>query len=143
KISPLIGKQKGAHALHSVFDTVSSVIEALQELLRKIVAGISMAQDTLFHNVVPLIGGPHPEKSKEPEQPKEPEEQKKLPAGAVQGDGAFSAHTLELLRDANIINMDMPLKNLLDQIEDLQPDPSTEWGVIGDAGHMVLVWSGK
>ncbi|HTK11565.1 MAG TPA: hypothetical protein VL485_30615 [Ktedonobacteraceae bacterium] len=137
KVSPLIGMQKGTHALHGVFDVVASIIEALQELLSKIIAGIDTAQHALRHKVVPLVGGPHPEK------PKEPEEQKKLPVGTIQGDGAFSAHTLELLRDANIINMDMPLKNLLEQIEDLQLDPSTEWGVIGDAGHMMLVWSGK
>jgi len=53
---------------------------------------------------------------------------------------ASPANVLEFLRKSNIINMDMPLKTLFENIQTLQPDPSTGWGIVGDSGHLVLVW---
>lgn len=56
---------------------------------------------------------------------------------------ASPANVLEFLRKSNIINFDIPLKTLFEQIETLQPDPSTEWGIVSDSGHLVLVWADK
>ena len=64
-------------------------------------------------------------------------------AGGSQEKSPSTAHVLEFLRNPDLINMDMPLKTLFEQVETLQPDPSTGWGVVGDSGHLVLVWKGK
>lgn len=50
---------------------------------------------------------------------------------------------LSFLKDSNLINLDMPLKSLFDQVQHLQTDPSSEWGLIGDSGHWALVWQKK
>ena len=64
-------------------------------------------------------------------------------AGSSQEKSSSPANVFEFLRKSNIINMDMPLKTLFESIETLQPDPSTGWGVVGDSGHLVLVWKGQ
>jgi hypothetical protein len=64
-------------------------------------------------------------------------------AGGSQEKSSSPANVFEFLRKSNIINMDMPLKTLFESIETLQPDPSTGWGVVGDSGHLVLVWKGQ
>ena len=50
---------------------------------------------------------------------------------------------LDFLKNSNLINLDMPLKSLFDQVQNIQADPSTEWGLIGDTGHWALVWQKK
>ncbi|GCE06054.1 hypothetical protein [Dictyobacter aurantiacus] len=50
---------------------------------------------------------------------------------------------LNFLKNSNLINLDMPLKSLFDQAQNIQTDPSTEWGLIGDSGHWALVWQKK
>jgi hypothetical protein len=64
-------------------------------------------------------------------------------AGSSQEKSSSPANVFEFLRKSNIINMDMPLKTLFESVEALQPDPSAGWGVVGDSGHLVLVWKGK
>lgn len=51
-------------------------------------------------------------------------------------------NVLDFLRKSNIINMEMPLKNLFDQMQTLQTEENG-WGLIGDSGHWVLVWKGE
>ncbi|GER86462.1 hypothetical protein KDW_06240 [Dictyobacter vulcani] len=34
---------------------------------------------------------------------------------------------LDFLKNSNLINLDMPLKSLFDQVQNIQADPSTEW----------------
>lgn len=60
-----------------------------------------------------------------------------------QGGTTSPAGMLDFLRQSNIINLDMPLRSLFEGVQNLQPDPSTGWGIIGDSGHWVLVWKGK
>lgn len=50
---------------------------------------------------------------------------------------------LDFLKNSNLINLDMPLKSLFDQVQHIQTDPSSEWGLIGDSGHWALVWQKK
>ena len=57
--------------------------------------------------------------------------------------GPSSAQVFEFLRRSNILNMDAPLRTLFEQLETLHLDPSTKWGVIGDSGHLALVWVGR
>jgi hypothetical protein len=57
--------------------------------------------------------------------------------------GPSSANVFEFLRKSSILNMDAPLRTLFEQLETLQLDPSTKWGVIGDSGHMAILWVGK
>jgi hypothetical protein len=71
------------------------------------------------------------------------EQTKKQEAGGSQGKSSSPANVFEFLRKSNIINSDMPLKTLFESIEALQPDPSSGWGVVGDSGHLVLVWKGQ
>jgi hypothetical protein len=54
--------------------------------------------------------------------------------------GPSLAQVFEFLRRSSILNMDAPLRTLFEQLESLQPDPSSEWGVVGDSGHLFLVW---
>jgi hypothetical protein len=64
-------------------------------------------------------------------------------AGNSKEKSSSPANVFEFLRKSNIINMDMPLKTLFESVEALQPDPSAGWGVVGDSGHLVLVWKGQ
>lgn len=84
--------------------------------------------------------GSEQEKSQGQEQNKA--QKSTLDGGSAQGQGTSPANVLEFLRKSNIINMDMPLKTLFENIQALQPDPSSSWGVVGDSGHLVLVWKG-
>ena len=47
---------------------------------------------------------------------------------------------LDFLKKSNLINLDLPMKTLLEQVQSVQPDLPPEWGFIGDSGHWVLVW---
>lgn len=73
-----------------------------------------------------------------------PEQQ---PGGAQSSGSKESANSLlqvlDFLRNSNLINLDMPLKSLFDQVQNIQADPSSEWGLIGDSGHWALVWQKK
>ncbi|GLV59273.1 hypothetical protein KDH_61000 [Dictyobacter sp. S3.2.2.5] len=68
-------------------------------------------------------------------------------AGEEQRTGGETGNTLlqvlDFLKSSNLINLDMPLKSLFDQVQNIQTDPSTEWGLIGDSGHWALVWQKK
>ena len=63
--------------------------------------------------------------------------------GAPAPPSPSSVHVFEFLRRSSILNMDAPLRTLFEQLETLQLDPSTKWGVIGDSGHLALVWVAK
>jgi len=44
------------------------------------------------------------------------------------------------LKKSDLINLDLPVKALLEQVQSVQPDLPSEWGFIGDTGHWVFVW---
>jgi len=73
------------------------------------------------------------------EQEQGQEQQQEASQNAAQ---SSTPSVLDFLRKSNIINMDMPLKNLFDQMQTLQMEDSG-WGLIGDSGHWVLVWKGE
>jgi len=50
---------------------------------------------------------------------------------------------LDFLKKSNLVNLDLPMKSLLEQVQSVQPDLPTEWGFIGDSGHWVLIWKRK
>jgi hypothetical protein len=50
---------------------------------------------------------------------------------------------LDFLKQSNLINLDIPLKSLVEQVQKVQPDPSADGGIIGDSGHWALVWKRK
>jgi hypothetical protein len=72
-----------------------------------------------------------------------PEKEQRAGQEAGTPSGPSSANVVEFLRKSNILNMEVPLKTLFEQLETLQPDPSSGWGVVGDSGHLFLVWVGK
>lgn len=124
----LVGK---IDAIHAIQDTTLSVIHTLQEIIRKIIAAIGKVQSALFGMIAAFVGwfvGLFHRKEREAV----------APAGET-----TSAATLDALRRAKIINMDAPLKSIIDQLKELQPETATGWGVLEDSGHMVLVWSGQ
>jgi hypothetical protein len=125
QLASLVGK---IDAIHSIQRTFLSVIHTLQDIIRKIIGAIGKAQSVLLGMIAALVGPRH----------KEEERAAVSPAGET-----TSAATLDALRRANIINMDTPLKSIIDQLKDLQPEAATGWGVLEDSGHMVLVWSGQ
>jgi ATP-dependent 26S proteasome regulatory subunit len=47
---------------------------------------------------------------------------------------------LDFLKKSNLVNLDLPMKSLVEQVQSVQPDLPVEWGFIGDTGHWVLVW---
>lgn len=82
------------------------------------------------------------EQSQEQEQEQNKAQESTHGGGSAQGQGATPANVFDFLRKSNIINMDVPLKTLFENIQTLQPDPSSSWGVVGDSGHLVIVWKG-
>jgi len=50
---------------------------------------------------------------------------------------------LDFLKSSQLINLDIPLKSLFEQVQHIQPEPSSDWGLIGDSGHWALVWQKK
>lgn len=64
-------------------------------------------------------------------------------AGRLKEKSPSPANVLEFLRRSNILNLEIPLRTLFEQVETLQPAPSTGWGIVGDSGHVILVWKSE
>lgn len=76
------------------------------------------------------------QKTADQEQAKEPEQQEGEPKEA----DISLERVLELLKQANLINLDAPLRSLFKQGKIVTP---TEWGLLMASGHWLLLWRRK
>ena len=119
KFAPLVGKKEEVGLVHNILQKLTHVVEVVQELLHKAITFLSKPKQ---------ISKSITQATREA-------------VSTVKEKGGTPAKKLEALKDTNIIKGGIASKLKGKELEKVPT--KDDWGMIGNADHFILIWSGR